>query len=144
MQSMLAGSFYGDLSLVLNPNIHLFIKKHSLTIDFSNLNTKMTRICFNLEKLGIFHLSNSVSLFFSIENSRATLARAVRGPCVGLREMTSTGGCSDDYKWRVCIYLVCGIATLNVFWCDFVVFTNVDLHIERIYFDDFGIKLFQS
>ena len=104
---MLAGSFYGDLSLVLNPNIHLFIKKHSLTIDFSNLNTKMTRICFNLEKLGIFHLSNSVSLFFSIENSRATLARAVRGPCVGLREMTSTGGCSDYYKWRVCIYLVC-------------------------------------
>jgi hypothetical protein len=76
---MLAGSFYGDLSFVLNPNIHLFIKKHSLTIDFSNLNTKMTRICFNLEKLGIFHLSNSVSIFFSIENSRATLAMAVRG-----------------------------------------------------------------
>jgi hypothetical protein len=117
MRSMLAGSFYGDLSLVLNPNIHLFIKKHSLAIDFSNLNTKMTRVCFNLEKLGIFPLSNSVSLFFSIENSRATLARAVRGLCVGLREMTSTGGCSDYYKWRVCIYLVsvvCVIDSCNI------------------------------
>ena len=34
------------------------------------------------------------------------------------------------------------MATLNVSWCDFVVFTNVDLHIERIYFDiDFWHKI---
>ena len=28
------------------------------------------------------------------------------------------------------------MATLNVRWCDIVVFTNVDLYIERIYFDN--------
>ena len=34
------------------------------------------------------------------------------------------------------------MATLNVSWCDFVVFTNVDLRIERIYFDiDFWHKI---
>ena len=34
------------------------------------------------------------------------------------------------------------MATLNVNWYDFVVFTNVDLHIERIYFDiDFWHKI---
>ena len=34
------------------------------------------------------------------------------------------------------------MATLNVSWCDFVVFTNVDLHVERIYFDnDFWQKV---
>ena len=27
------------------------------------------------------------------------------------------------------------MATLNVSWCDFVVYTNTDLHVERIYFD---------
>ena len=28
------------------------------------------------------------------------------------------------------------MATLDVTWCDFVVFTNIDLHVERIYFDN--------
>lgn len=27
------------------------------------------------------------------------------------------------------------MASLNLSWCDFVVFTNVDLFIERVYFD---------
>jgi hypothetical protein len=37
------------------------------------------------------------------------------------------------------------MATLNVSWCDFLVFTNVDLHIERsILTLTFGIKLFQN
>jgi hypothetical protein len=34
------------------------------------------------------------------------------------------------------------MATLNVSWCDFVVFTNIDLHVERIHFDnDFWHKI---
>ena len=34
------------------------------------------------------------------------------------------------------------MASLNVCWCDFVVFTNVDLFIERIYFDkDFWLNI---
>ena len=28
------------------------------------------------------------------------------------------------------------MATLNLQWCDFVVFTNEDLHVQRIYFDN--------
>ena len=28
------------------------------------------------------------------------------------------------------------MATAQVQWCDFVVFTNTDLHVERVYFDN--------
>ena len=34
------------------------------------------------------------------------------------------------------------MATLNVTWCDFVIFTNIYLHVERIHFDnDFWHKI---
>ena len=34
------------------------------------------------------------------------------------------------------------MASLNVSWCDFVLFTNVDLFMERIYLDkDFWLKI---
>ena len=34
------------------------------------------------------------------------------------------------------------MTSLDVFWCDFVVFTNVDLFIEKIYFDkDFWLNI---
>ena len=40
-------------------------------------------------------------------------------------------------KNHVYFYQVQGaMATLKLQWCDFVVFTNKDLHIERIYFDN--------
>ena len=63
-----------------------------------------------------------------------TMKESCKDPNFFLADIDGKIGLKKNHNYY---YQVQGaMATLNLQWCDFVVFTNKDLHVQRIYFDN--------